>query len=87
VSSDDRSGEDAKAAETVLRLVDHIIKFPVGQDVQMDDVVTITSSTYNPTDIGRQYRITDVDRREWQISRRCNVEETVVPQLNEHGGS
>lgn len=87
LTSEDRSGNDASAGETVVRLVDQLIKFPVESDLRMDDIVTITASTHNPTDVGRQYRVTDVDRREWQISRRCNVEETLVPQLNEEGGS
>lgn len=87
LSSEDRSGNDVGAGETTVRLVDQLIKFPVESDLQMDDIVTVSSSLHNPTDVGRQYRVTDVDRREWQISRRCNVVETLVPQLNEEGGS
>src|SRR5690606_8649122 len=64
VSSNDRSGVDTPAGETVVRLVDCDIKFPVGTDVAMNDLVTIVTSKYHPLSVGKQYRITDVDDRE-----------------------
>lgn len=82
VSSNDRAGQDIQAGETEMRLIDSTIKFAVALEVYKDDVVRIVSSTYNPTDVGKTYRITDVDDREWQISRRCVVEETLVPMID-----
>lgn len=87
VTSNDRSGEDVQAGETEVRLLDVTIKFPVDTDVAMDDIVTITASKFHPLSVGKQYRITDVDDREWQISRRCVIEETLVPLLWEEEGS
>lgn len=81
LTSNARQGEDVQAGETEVRLVDHTIKFDVGIDIEKDDLVTITNSKFNTADIGVQYRVTDVDRREWQISRRCVVEETLVPMM------
>lgn len=85
VAANDRAGEDRQAAETEVRLVDSTIKFPVGTDVAMDDIVTITASTFHALSVGKQYRISDVDDREWQIARRCTIEETLVPRLWEEG--
>lgn len=82
VSSSDRAGQDVQAGETELRLVDRTIKFAVALDLHPNDLVTIVSSTFNPTDVGKVYRITDVDDREWQVSRRCVVEETTVPMID-----
>lgn len=82
VSSNDRAGQDVEAGETELRLVDSTIKFGIETEVYKDDLVTIVSSTHNPLDVGKTYRITDVDDREWQISRRCVVEETLVPMID-----
>lgn len=85
VTSNERQGQDVQAGETEVRLLDHTIKFPVDTPVEVNDIVEVTASTYNPLDTGITYRITDVDRREWQISRRCVIEEVIVPLL--HGGS
>jgi hypothetical protein len=79
VTSNERAGSDVDAGETEVRLVDMMVKFPIDTDVAMNDVVTITASTYHPLSVGKQYRILDVDDREWQISRRCTIEETLVP--------
>lgn len=81
VTANERQGLDVQVAETKVRIVDHTVKFGVDTDVAMDDLVTITSSTFSPLDVDRQYRITDIDRREWQVSRRCVVEEVMVPML------
>lgn len=81
VSWNDRAGQDVEAGQTELRVVDAEVKFPVGTDVAKDDIVTITSSTFHALGVGKQYRISDVDDREWQISRRCVIEETLVPML------
>lgn len=82
VTSNDRAGQDAQAGETEVRLVDSTIKFAIETDVHPNDLVTIVTSIHNPTDVGKTYRTTDVDDREWQISRRCVVEETIVPMID-----
>lgn len=82
VSSNDRAGQDVQAGETEVLLVDSTVKFAVALDVHANDLVRIVTSTHNPTDVGKVYRITDVDDREWQISRRCVVEETIVPMID-----
>jgi hypothetical protein len=83
VTSGGTQGNDTDVGETTARIVGHEIKFPVGTDLQYLDIVTILSSKFDPSDVGRQYRVLDVDRREWQISRLARIEETVVPLLNE----
>lgn len=81
ISSIEAQGEDRQAGQTEVRIVELMVKFPVGTDVAMNDVVTITSSHFNTLDVGRHYRITDVDHREREIARRCAIEETNVPML------
>lgn len=76
------TGVAVETAQTTVREVGHLIKFPVGTDVTNRDIVTILTTTYG-SDAGRQFTVDDVDRREWQISRRCTVTETVVPLSHE----
>lgn len=80
---DDRAGRDVSAGETSLLVASLVIRFPVEEDVEVHDVITITRSTYNPSDVGRSWRVADLERHTWQIARNCNVEETVAPPLNE----
>ena len=82
------TGYDVGAGQTEVRIIAREIEFDLekaGATVQpaVDDVVTITASTYNPPSIGQQYRITDIDRRTWQVCRRVTAEEVSVPALNE----
>jgi hypothetical protein len=81
VTNNDRAGLDVAVGETEIRVTDREIKFPVGTVVAEGDLVTITAGTYNTVDIGVTYRITDIDRREWQVARRCVIEEVAVPRL------
>lgn len=87
LTADDPSHRKVDVGDTQARTTALRLKFPVGEDVEPLDVVTITDSVYNPTDVGRSYLVTAVDRREWQISRLCDIEETTVPELNEEEGS
>lgn len=87
LTAHDPASRKVPAGETQLRVVTLQLKFPVEEDVQPDDIATITASTYNPTDVGKSYRIVSVDPRTWQISRLCEIEETLVPLLNEEEGS
>lgn len=82
----DSSGEEVQAAETIVSEIDVRIRFAVGTDVERDDLVDITSSTYNPLDVGRTYRVLAVDRREWQISRTVLAREVLAP-MEHPGGS
>lgn len=84
---DDRAGRDVTAGDTVVLVSSKLARFPVEEDVQVHDIVTVTSSTYNPTDVGRSWRVADIERHTWQIARNCYVEETVAPPLNEEEGS
>lgn len=87
ITSGETQGSDVAAGQTSVRVTELVVKFPVATDARRDDIVTISDSLYDEPDIGRQYRITDVDRREWQIARRCAIEETSVAMLNLDEGS
>jgi hypothetical protein len=81
-------GRDAAAGQTEIRINQHMVKLPVGTDVRTHDVLELTASQHNPADVGLVVRVTDVDRREWQIARRCIVEEITAPtvwQVEEEG--
>lgn len=74
-------GFDVPAGQTSVRLLAREIEFPVGTDLAEDDVVKVTASVFNPTDVGVSFRVTDVDRRTWQACRRVSVEESTAPIL------
>lgn len=80
--SDARDLRKLAAAETEVDLSDRTIKFDQDTDVRVDDIITITSSVYDPLDVGMTYRVVVVDRREWQIGRVVGVEEQHVQLLN-----
>ena len=56
---------------TVLPLEVH---FPVTADVRTGDVVTVTSS-FDPLNVGRVFRVTSGDRKTFQTAYRPRVEE------------
>lgn len=74
-------GSDVRAAETELRRIEMIAKFPVNQDIRKDDVVTVTASKFDTTMVGRQYRVTEHPADGWQIAKVVGLEETLVPEL------
>jgi hypothetical protein len=80
-----RSSDDSQAGETLIGEPDFNGKFPVDSDVQRDDIVTVTASTYDPGMVDRRYTVRQAQNDEWQISRVAMLEETLVPLLN--GGS
>lgn len=84
---DDRSGRNVDAGETSVLVASILIRFPVEEDVDTHDVITVTSSLYNPLDVGRSWRVADLERHTWQIARNCVVEETIAPPSNEEEGS
>lgn len=75
-------GRDVTAGETELRLLRMEGKFPVDSDIRENDVVVVSSSTYDAGMAGRQYRVTDAPADAWQIARVAHLEETLVPELN-----
>lgn len=50
-------------------------KFPVDTDVDFDDIVVPTASTYDESLIDVGFRVTDFFRDGWQIARVCILEE------------
>jgi hypothetical protein len=84
---DDRAGRDVTAGDTTVLVASIVCRFPVEEDVELHDVLTVTASAYNPTDVGRSWRVADLERHTWQIARNCVVEEIVAPALNEEEGS
>lgn len=62
-------GTDTEAGGDFIRLRRYQIKFPPDTDVQLDDVITPTASTYDASLVGRSFWVTDVLRDGWQIAR------------------
>jgi hypothetical protein len=56
---------------TVERLT---IKLPVGTPVQPGDLVTITRSTMVPNDVGRVFKLVELERKSMPTAARWNVE-------------
>lgn len=79
ITAFDALGSDVEVGQTQARIGHHLVKFVHDAPVMIGDLIEITSSTYNPSDIGLLLRIVDIDRREWQIARRCVAEEISVP--------
>lgn len=50
-------------------------KFPYDTDIDFDDIVTPTASTYDESLIGVGFRVTDFFRDGWQIARVAILEE------------
>lgn len=78
----DRSGNEVGAGQTEMVILDSTGKFPVDADLQKDDIVVVTASTYDAGMVGRQYRISSAPADGWQIARVTVLEETLVPALN-----
>ena len=79
-------GYDVQAAEAPVRLISREIEFPLefsnaATSFALDDVVTLTDSEFNLSMIGEQYRVTDIDRRTWQVCHRVSVQEASVPEV------
>lgn len=73
-STPDVGGE----AATISRLV---VKVPMSvEDVQVDDVVTITASLLDPDLVGRRYRVASRFAKTFATARRLEVEETSLAE-------
>lgn len=68
-------GTDVIVGGTETRLRRARVKFPTNTSCQIDDIVTPTQSTYDPSLVDVTLRVTDVPRDGWQISRWAICEE------------
>jgi len=68
-------GTDAEVGAIETRLRRYRAKFPVDTSIEKDDIITPTESTYDASLIGRFFRVTDVIRDGWEISRWAICEE------------
>jgi hypothetical protein len=68
-------GTDVSVGGTEVRLRRVRAKFPVDIDIQHDDMIIPTASTYDESLIGVSFRVTDSFRDGWQIARVCIAEE------------
>ena len=66
---------DAEAGEREVRIAALEAKFPANTAVFVDDVLEVTASIYDADLVGRTFRLTDVLRDDWQISRVAQLEE------------
>jgi hypothetical protein len=80
-SKDQRGGRIIDAGETTLVATSTRVKFPEDQDVEVGDELTVTTAQHT-ADEGRVWRVTDIERHTWRVSRTCNVEEVTAPELN-----
>lgn len=81
VKTTSQVGFDVQAGQTAVHMNSREVEFPIGTDLAEDDIVVVQSSLYSPRDVGQRYRVTDVDRRTWQVCRRVAVEESTAPIL------
>lgn len=70
-------GTDAEAGGVEARLRRFQVKFDVDVDARKDDIVRPIASTYDGSLVGRSFRVTDVARDGWQISRWLICEEII----------
>lgn len=70
-------GTDVQHGDVEVRIRGVRAKFPVDTPIEMDDVVVPTASTYDESIVGISFRVTDVFRDGWQISRVCILDEIV----------
>jgi translation initiation factor IF-1 len=68
-------GTTVESADQQVRLRRLTGKFPVNTDIEKDDVVVASASTYDTSLVGVGFRVTDVFRDGFQICRRCILEE------------
>jgi hypothetical protein len=68
-------GTATESADQPVRLRGMRAKFPVDTDVEMDDVVVASASTYDASLVGVGFRVTDSFRDGWQICRVAILQE------------
>lgn len=72
-------GTDVTEGGTEVRLRRARIKFPVDTDIQHDDIIVPSASTFDESMIDVSFRVTDAFRDGWQIARTCIAEEVTEP--------
>lgn len=70
-------GTSVEFGEEPVRLQRVRAKFPFDTVVDVSNIVTVTSSSYDAELVGRRYRVTDVFQDGWQICRVVIAEEVV----------
>lgn len=68
-------GQDARYGDIEVRLRRVRAKFPVDTDIQYDDIVVPSASTFDASLVGVSFRVTDAPGDGWQISRWVILEE------------
>jgi hypothetical protein len=68
-------GTDVQVGGDEARLRRLRAKFPTDTAIQRNDIVVPTRSTYDPSLVGRSFRVTDVPPDGWQIVRWSILEE------------
>lgn len=82
-----QAGRDVETGETELRRIVSVAKFPPDTDIHKDDIITVTASRFDATMVGRQYRAVEHPGDGWQIAKTVLIEEVLVPQVLDAGGS
>jgi len=75
IRSQSGAGIDVQIGGTEIRLRQTQVKFPSDTPVEVDDTVTATVSNYDDSLVGVPFRVIDIVRDGWQISRVCILEE------------
>lgn len=70
-------GTDVEVGGVEVRLRRLRAKLPVNTDIRKDDMIVPTSSMYDSSLVGKSFRVTDVVRDGWQITRWAIAEEVL----------
>jgi hypothetical protein len=68
-------GTGVESADQPVRLRGLFAKFPVDTDIEMDDVVVASASTYDASLVGVGFKVTDAFRDGFQICRKAILQE------------
>lgn len=72
---------DSQVGEQEVRIAALEVKFPANVEVQNDDVLELTRSSYDAGLVERSFRLTDIQWDDWQITRVAQLEE-VTPDVH-----
>lgn len=61
------------AGDETLSVNGYTIKLPVGTDVRLGDIVTVTASVHDSSMVGMTLRVDEVHEDEWQIAQVCRA--------------
>lgn len=68
-------GHDVEAGGGDIRLNTLVLTLPADTAVAVDDQVTVTASQLDADLVDRSFRVTDVLRSSWQVTRKAMLEE------------